>query len=162
MARCGFKYEVVDFNSSSGGRNAQGYTNMNIRKPMSGKPNDIAKAAISQDHVGYGNSDGHALQWCIDRLRTVEADSKFIFVISDGAPAGPSPSGMNAHQHLVEVVNACPSDISLTSVGIDGCQTKTFYGERAADITRASELSGVVVPVLRRTLRGMKRKVISE
>ncbi len=162
MARCGFKYEVVDFNSSSGGRNAQGYTNMNIRKPMSGKPNDIAKAAIAQDHVGYGNSDGHALTWCIDRLRTVEADSKFIFVISDGAPAGPSPAGMNAHQHLVEVVNACPSDISLTSVGIDGCQTKTFYGERAADITRASELSGVVVPVLRRTLRGMKRKVIQE
>ena len=162
MARCGFHYEVVDFNSSSGGRNGEGYTNMNVRKPLSGKPNEIAKAAISTDHVGYGNSDGHALQWCIDRLRTVEADSKFVFVISDGAPAGPSPSGMNAWQHLTEVVNACPSDISLCSVGIDGCQTKTWYGERAADITRASELGEVVVPVLRKTLRGIKRKVVSQ
>jgi len=160
MARCNFDFEVVDFNSDNGGRGGYGYTSMNVRKPLGGQPTDISKAAIAQDHVGYCNGDGFAVQWCIDKVQTIEADARFVFVISDGAPAGPHPEGMNCHSHLKGVVDDCPKDVELFSVGIAGCRTSTFYGDRACDIRGTAEVAEKVVPVMRKALRNIKRKVL--
>ena len=160
MARCNFDFEVVDFNSDSGGRGGYGYTSMNVRKPIGGKPTDISKAAIATDHVGYCNGDGFAVQWCIDRVQTIEADARFVFVLSDGAPAGPHPADMNCHSHLVSVVNDCPKDVELFSIGVAGCRTSTFYGDKSCDINGTSEVAEKVVPIIRKALRNVKRKVV--
>lgn len=152
MDKLGFAFEVVDFNSQWGGTYQCGYTNMNVRKPFEGQMNLVSKAAIATDHTGYENSDGHAVEWCIKRVQRQEATHRFVFTISDGQPAGPCPDDCSTpSQHLTRVVESCPDDVEIFSVGIAGMDTSRYY-ENAVSIANTAELAEKLLPVLRKML----------
>ena len=152
MDRLGFAFEVVDFNSMYGGEYQCGYTAMNVRKPFEGQMNAVTKAAIATDHTGRENSDGHAVEWCIKRVQRQDATHRFVFTISDGQPAGPCPDDCSTpSEHLTRVVQNCPDNVEIFSVGIAGMDTSRYY-ENAVKINNTAELAENLLPVLRKML----------
>ncbi len=152
MDGLGFGCEVVDFNSD--GATASGYTNMRVRKAMNAPINRITKAAIRSPFVGSQNSDGYAVQWCLNRLKTFKGN-RILFVISDGQPAGPYDTAhRNGGAHLSEVVRNAPSDIGIFSIGIDGMDTSSFYPNGAA--CSSADLTVKTMPIIRRMLRKVR------
>ena len=124
MDKLGWNVEVVDFNS--GWKD----TSIRVRKSMKAPVNNITKAAIAMPFVGSSNGDGYAVQWSLDRLEQFDG-KRMLFVISDGQPAGPSPSGMTEEQHLIHVVSNAPKNVGLFSIGIDGMDTSKYYPNHA-------------------------------
>lgn len=152
MDGLGFGCEVVDFNSD--GATASGYTNMRVRKAMNAPLNRVTKAAIRAPYVGSQNSDGYAVKWCLDRLKTFKGN-RILFVISDGQPAGPYDNAYrNGGHHLTEVVRNAPSDIGVFSIGIDGMDTSSFYPNGAA--CSSADLTVKTMPIIRRMLRKVR------
>ena len=92
--RLGFNCEVVDF-SSEYDYGTQGGTQIAVNKLYNTPLCNRTKAAISLPSTGAENSDGRAVNWCYNRLAEMPSDvaANMVFTISDGAPAGPSPSG---------------------------------------------------------------------
>ena len=74
-----------------------GTDSASARKAMDATLGNTEKAVISQPYSGSCNSDGFAVQWCIDRLDNRNEKAKLLFVISDGQPSGPC-NGMGAGQ----------------------------------------------------------------
>lgn len=152
MDALGFGCEVVDFNSDGG--DASGYTSMRVRKAMNAPLNRITKAAIRAPFVGSQNSDGYAVQWCLNRLKGMKGN-RILFVISDGQPAGPyDTSYRNGGDHLKAVVANAPKDIALFSIGIDGMDTSKFYPNGAS--CNAHELTTKAMPIIRKMLRKIR------
>jgi len=152
MDSLGFGCEVVDFNSD--GASASGYTSMRVRKGMNAPLNRITKAAIRAPFVGSQNSDGYAVQWCLDRLKGMKGN-RMLFVISDGQPAGPYDKDYrNGEAHLKAVVANAPKDIGLFSIGIDGMDTSRFYPNGAT--CNAHELTAKAMPIIRRMVRKVR------
>lgn len=149
MEAVGVKYEVVDFNTSSG-------TTLRIRKAMDGTLGNTEKAVISQPYSGSCNSDGFAVQWCIDRLDNRNEKAKLLFVISDGQPSGPC-NGMGAGRHLKAVTRGCPSDIGLVGIGIAGMDCSEYYST-AVTVSDTTKLADRMLPVLRVMLRKVVRR----
>ena len=148
MNKLKWNCEIVDFNSGSTD------TAIRVRKGMKAPLNQLTKAAIAMPFVGSCNGDGYAVAWALDRLQQFDGH-KMLFVISDGQPAGPSPSGMTEDEHLIQVVQNAPKNIGLFSIGIDGMDTSCYYPHSAK--CNASGLAKAVVPVLRGMVRNIKR-----
>jgi len=144
MENVGVKYEVIDFNTSSG-------TTLRIRKAMDASLGNTEKAVISQPYSGSCNSDGFAVQWCIDRLDARKEKAKLLFVISDGQPSGPC-NGMGSERHLKSVTSGCPSDIGLVGIGIAGMDCSAYY-PTAVTVSDTTKLADRMLPVLRDMLR---------
>jgi cobalamin biosynthesis protein CobT len=174
LEKVGAVYEVVDFNSSSGGvehkgtEYSQGATYMNMRKRVTDSVSSSkVKAQIAMPYAGSQNSDGFAVKWAIDRCSllatTTEGAQKLVFIISDGAPAGPAPRGMRAGQHLDAVLkDAEGGDTSLFSVGIDGMETERWYGHHGwATIANADNLAADIIVPLKVCLKKAARKVVN-
>jgi cobalamin biosynthesis protein CobT len=156
MDKLGFAFEVVDFNSMYGGTYKAGYTAMNVRKPFEGQMNQVSKAAIATDHTGRENSDGHAVEWCIKRVQKQEATHRFVFTISDGQPAGPCPDDCGTpSEHLTRIVQGCPDDVQIFSVGIAGMDTSRYY-DNSVSVGNTAELGEKILPVLRKMLGQMR------
>ena len=152
MDSLGFGCEVVDFNSD--GANSSGYTSIRVRKGMTAPLNRITKAAIRAPFVGSQNSDGYAVQWCLDRLNKMKGN-RILFVISDGQPCGPYDNAHGtASNHLKAVVEGAPKDIGLFSIGIDGMDTSKFYPNGAT--CNAADLTTKAMPIIRRMLRKVR------
>ena len=147
MDKLGWNVEVVDFNS--GWKD----TSIRVRKSMKAPVNNITKAAIAMPFVGSSNGDGYAVQWSLDRLEQFDG-KRMLFVISDGQPAGPSPSGMTEEQHLIHVVSNAPKNVGLFSIGIDGMDTSKYYPNHAT--CDARNLAKAVIPVLRKMARSIR------
>jgi cobalamin biosynthesis protein CobT len=114
------------------------------------------KAVISQPYSGSCNSDGYAVQWCIDRLDTRKEKAKLLFVISDGQPSGPSPS-CGAGAHLKRVTRGCPSDIGLVGIGIAGMDCSEYYPTNVS-VRNTTNLANEMLPILRDMLRKVVRR----
>ena len=145
MDSIGFNYEIVDFNTRSG-------TTMRVRKAFNGRLGSIEKATISAPFTGSSNSDGYAVEWCLNRLNKMQGNN-FLFVISDGQPAGACPSRYASEdEHLIAVVNSAPKDIGIISIGIGGMDTSDYYAN-AVKIHDTSQLAQEMLPVMRPVLR---------
>lgn len=148
--KLGFGCEVVDFSSRGD------YTPIRIRKQMNAPLNNITRAAIRQPTAGGNNADGYALEWCINRVASFSGN-RMIFVLSDGQPAGPSPPTMDCDEHLRTVVQSCPKDIGLFSIGIDGMDTSAYYDNHATNM-KSEDLAKDCMPVIRKMIRSVKSK----
>ena len=141
----GINYEVVDFNTYHG-------TSMRVRKSFSSAgTSTLDKATIAAPFTGYNNSDGYAVQWCLDRLATMKG-SRLLIVISDGAPAGEAPAGMSAKSHLTQVTNGADKKIGLLGIGIAGQDTSAYY-PNALTISDESQIAKEAMPLLRPMLK---------
>tara|TARA_R110000824_G_scaffold288781_6_gene477233 strand:+ start:10 stop:1668 length:1659 start_codon:yes stop_codon:yes gene_type:complete len=149
MNTLNFNYEIVDFNTQSG-------TTMRVRKSFRGSLSSIEKAAIAAPFVGSNNSDGYAVEWCLNRLNKMRGN-RFLIVISDGQPAGSAPYGLTSEQHLIQVVNDAPENIGLVSIGIAGMDTSEFY-PNAVKVEDTTQLASEMIPVLREVLRSVVPK----
>ena len=141
-----FNYEVIDFSTSQG-------TTMRVRKAFGGSLTQAAKATLSTPYSTGCNADGYAVQWCLDRLKSM-GGNQILIVISDGQPAGngDGPNGMDDEQHLISVVANAPKHIGIVSVGIAGMDTSEYY-PNAVKVNDTSNLSREMLPVLRTMLR---------
>ena len=155
MESLGFNYEIVDF-CSSGGLGAGGWTDIRVRKQFNRPLNNSSKAVICAPFSGGNNSDGHAVNWCLKRLDAM-GSNRMLFVISDGAPAGPCPEGLNAGQHLINVVRAADPKVGLFSIGIAGMDTSKYY-ENSVSIPHVNELAQKAAPALRPMLKRIVKK----
>ena len=174
LEKVGAIYEVVDFNSSNGaiehaGKEwTQGGTYMHMRKRVGDSiRSSTVKAQIASPYSGSQNSDGFAVKWAIERCdllaMNTEGAQKLVFIISDGAPAGPAPQGMRAGEHLRRVLHdAEGGDTSLFSVGIDGMDTSKWYGNHGwATIEDADNLATDILVPLKICLKKAARKVVN-
>lgn len=140
-----FNYEIIDFNTRSG-------TTMRVRKAFTGRLGSIEKATISAPFTGSANSDGYAVEWCLNRLKKMQGNN-FLFVISDGQPAGTCPSYHPTEDaHLISVVQNAPKGIGIISIGIGGMDTSDYY-PNAIKIDNTSQLAREMLPVMRPVLR---------
>lgn len=126
--RLGFNCEVVDF-SSEYDYGTQGGTQIAVNKLYSAPLCNRSKAAIALPSTGAENSDGRAVNWCYDRLAEMPSDvaANMVFTISDGAPAGPSPSGRSVAEDLKIVAANPPRGVELFALGICGSPVHQFY-----------------------------------
>lgn len=162
-------YEVVDFMSSWGNCNYSniqtqarlGATKISMRKAANETLNSKTKAKIVRPHVGGENSDGFALKWAIDRTKAIAQDGekRIVFVISDGAPAGPAPMGMGAGSHLTyELKEAQDEDVIIFSVGIAGMDTSKYYSEHGwATVHNTANLAQDILIPLKNCLKKAMR-----
>lgn len=166
-------YEVVDFNSSNGG--VEGYPNgatyINVRKGAQTALTTQVKRQVATPFAGSQNSDGYAVKWAARRTKQFGKDGakRLVFIISDGAPAGPAPAGIGAGQHLKAVLRDLEDDdVLLFSVGICGMNTSQWYGNHGhasvADVTTlaADIITPFKVAMKRLMKSGKKRRVVSE
>lgn len=155
MEKVGAKYEIVDFNSSNGAVAGFecGATYINVRKDFNEALSTTTKQQIVTPYAGSQNSDGWAVKWSIERVKSYDLTSgaqNMVFIISDGAPCGPSPNGMTANTHLLNVLkDAEKDDTILFSVGIDGMDTGRYYANHGyATVRDSSTLAqDIVVPL---------------
>jgi len=168
----GVDYEVVDFMSSYGRSNyggiktpagLHGATGITMRKAVHDSLTNEIKARIVAPNIGGENSDGYALEWAMKRCDMIakEGQKKIVFVISDGQPAGPAPSGMSARNHLHKVLKTAEKeDYILFSVGIAGMDTSRYYSKHGhASVTDTSKLGTEIVGPLKQCLKtALKRK----
>lgn len=166
-------YEVVDFNSSNGGVDgfSQGATYINVRKPANTALTTQVKRQVATPFAGSQNSDGYAVKWAARRTKQFGQDGakRLVFIISDGAPAGPAPYGMGAGAHLKQVLRELEDDdILLFSVGICGMNTSAYYGNHGhasvADVnTLAADIITPFKVAMKRLMKsGSKRRVVSD
>ena len=149
----GVSFEIVDFNSQYGG--TAGKTLIRVRKAVSAPINQVTKANIATPFSGSENSDGNALDWCVNRVRrSFGAGANLVFVISDGQPAGPAPNGYTPGTYLQKVVRNLPTDVEVFSVGIAGMDTSAYY-ENAVRISETHQLAREALPAIRKMLRRM-------
>tara|TARA_A200000159_G_scaffold164832_1_gene196631 strand:- start:99 stop:2339 length:2241 start_codon:yes stop_codon:yes gene_type:complete len=166
-------YEVVDFNSSNGG--VEGYPNgatyINVRKGAQTALTTQVKRQVATPFAGSQNSDGYAVKWAARRTKQFGKDGakRLVFIISDGAPAGPAPEGMGAGDHLKMVLRDLEDDdVLLFSVGICGMNTSRWYGNHGhasvGDVnTLASDIITPFKVAMKRLMKsGKKRRVVSE
>lgn len=167
----GVDYEVVDFMSSYGRSKygnlktpagLYGCTGITMRKAAHDKLTNEVKARIVAPNIGGENSDGYALEWAMKRCDMIakEGQKKIVFVISDGQPAGPAPSGMSARSHLQRVLSkAEKEDYILFSVGIAGMDTSRYYANHGhARVTDTSKLGIEIVGPLKQCLKSALKK----
>ena len=155
MEKVGAEYEIVDFNSSNGAVTGFpcGATYINVRKNFNEALSTVCKQQIVTPFAGSQNSDGWAVKWAIERVKTYSAGDgakNMVFVISDGSPAGPSPHGMTSNAHLRQVLKDAENDDTiLFSVGIDGMDTGRYYGAHGYATVRNSDTlaQDIVVPL---------------
>ncbi len=141
----GMNYEVVDFNTQYG-------TTMRVRKSFaSDGTSTLDKACIAAPFTGSANADGYAVQWCLDRLATMNG-SRLLIVISDGQPAGASPAGLTDEEHLIQTTENANKKIGLLGIGIAGQDTSRFY-PNAITITDESQIAREAMTVLRPMLK---------
>lgn len=145
FATVGIDYEVIDF-CSSGNR-----TNMRVRKAFGADANAAEKACVASPYSGAANADGYAIEWCLNRLNKM-GGNRMLVVISDGAPAGASPEGMNDAEHLIHVVANAPKAVGILGIGIAGCDTSRYY-DNAITINDISRLAQESMPTIRRMLK---------
>tara|TARA_R110002012_G_scaffold87192_2_gene215840 strand:+ start:12974 stop:15352 length:2379 start_codon:yes stop_codon:yes gene_type:complete len=163
----GVDYEVVDFMSSYGRSTYGGLktpagllgaTGITMRKAVHDSLTNEVKARIVAPNIGGENSDGYALEWAMKRCDMIakEGQKKIVFVISDGQPAGPAPSGMSARNHLKSVLKGAEKeDYILFSVGIAGMDTSRYYGKHGhASVTNTANLGIEIVGPLKECLKG--------
>jgi cobalamin biosynthesis protein CobT len=126
--RLGFNCEVVDF-SSEYDYGTQGGTQIAINKLYNTPLNNRTKAAIALPSTGAENSDGRAVNWCYNRLAEMPSDvaANMVFTISDGSPAGPSPSGRSVSEDLSIVAANPPRGVELFALGICGSPVHQYY-----------------------------------
>ena len=86
--------------------------------------------------------------------RSFGAGANLVFVISDGQPAGPAPSGYTPGTYLQKVVRNLPTDVEVFSVGIAGMDTSAYY-ENAVRISETHQLAREALPAIRKMLRRM-------
>lgn len=155
MEKVGAEYEIVDFNSSNGAVAGFecGATYINVRKNFNEALGTTTKQQIVTPFAGSQNSDGWAVKWAIERVKSYDLTGgaqNMVFIISDGQPAGPSPHGMSSNAHLQMVLkDAEKDDTILFSVGIDGMDTGQFYANHGyATVKDSSTLAqDIVVPL---------------
>ena len=162
-------YEVVDFMSSYGNCSYSdiettarlGATKITMRKAANESLNNKTKSKIVTAHIGGENADGFALKWAIERTKKIATDGekRIVFVISDGAPAGPSPAGMGAGRHLkYELTEAMDDDVIIFSVGIAGMDTSAYYGDHGwATVTNTANLAQDILMPLKTCLKKAMR-----
>jgi len=149
----GVNFEIVDFNSQYGG--GAGKTLIRVRKAVGAPINQITKANIATPFSGSENSDGNALDWCVNRVRrSFGGGANLVFVISDGQPAGPAPSGYTPGTYLQKIVANLPTDVEVFSVGIAGMDTSRYY-TNAVKVEDTGQLARQALPAIRKMLRRM-------
>lgn len=169
LEQVGADYEVVDFNSSNGGVDGyeDGATYINVRKAANEALTTTNKRQIVTPYAGSQNSDGFAVKWAAKRTKQIGDDGakRLVFIISDGAPAGPAPSGIGAGQHLIDVLHDLEKDdVLLFSVGICGMNTSRYYGNHGhasvSDVTSLAQ--DIIMPfkvAIKRLLKQGRKKV---
>ena len=173
LQQVGADYEVVDFNSSNGGIDGypQGATYINVRKGAHDALTTKVKRQVATPFAGSQNSDGYAVKWAARRTKQFGKDGakRMVFIISDGAPAGPAPAGMGAGEHLKAVLRDLENDdVLLFSVGICGMNTSTWYGNHGhASVDNVATLAtDIITPfkvAIKRLMKtGKKRRVVTE
>lgn len=173
LQQVGADYEVVDFNSSNGGIDGypQGATYINVRKGAHDALTTKVKRQVATPFAGSQNSDGYAVKWAARRTKQFGKDGakRMVFIVSDGAPAGPAPAGMGAGEHLHAVLRGLEDDdVLLFSVGICGMNTSTWYGNHGhASVDNVATLaSDIITPfkvAIKRLMKsGKKRRVVQE
>lgn len=151
LEQVGADYEVVDFNSSNGAVDGyeHGATYINVRKAANKALDTRAKRQVVTPYAGSQNSDGYAVKWAANRTKQIGKDGakRLVFIISDGAPAGPAPSGMGAGDHLKHVLADLEhDDCLLFSVGICGMNTSRWYGNHGhASVGEVSTLAKDII-----------------
>ena len=146
MNQLNFDYEIVDFNSNQG-------TTLRMRKTFDGALNKFSKSLIVAPFTGGNNSDGYAVEWCLNRLKT-RGGNQILIVISDGQPAGHAPAGMTASEHLRSVVRDADRRVGIFGIGIAGMDCSRFYDNNTT-IEDTSQLGKLSIPVLRKMLKGV-------
>ena len=169
LEQVGADYEVVDFNSSNGAvrRHDDGATYINVRKPANKALDTTAKRQVVTPYAGSQNSDGYAVKWASNRTKQFGADGakRLVFIISDGAPAGPSPDDMGAGNHLQAVLRDLEGeDVLLFSVGICGMNTSRWYGNHGhASVSDINTLAqDIIMPfkiAIKRLIKNGNKKV---
>lgn len=169
LEQVGADYEVVDFNSSNGGVDGyeDGATYINVRKAANKALDSRAKRQVVTPYAGSQNSDGFAVKWAANRTKQIGKDGakRLVFIISDGAPAGPAPSGMGAGDHLTTVLSELEQDdVLLFSVGICGMNTSRWYGNHGhASVSDVSTLAqDIIMPfkiAIKRLIKKGNKKV---
>lgn len=173
LQQVGADYEVVDFNSSNGGVDGypQGATYINVRKGAHDALTTKVKRQVATPFAGSQNSDGYAVKWAARRTKQFGKDGakRMVFIISDGAPAGPAPVGWGAGEHLHAVLRELENDdVLLFSVGICGMNTSTWYGNHGhASVDNVATLaSDIITPfkvAIKRLMKtGKKRRAVQE
>ena len=139
--RLGFNCEVVDF-SSEYSYGTQGGTQIAVNKLYNTPLTDRSKAAIALPSTGSENSDGRAVNWCYNRLAEMPSDvaANMVFTISDGAPAGPSPSGRSVAEDLKIVAANPPRGVELFALGICGSPVHQYY-EHHLSVNNLTEIT---------------------
>lgn len=173
LQQVGADYEVVDFNSSNGGVDGypNGATYINVRKGAHDALTTKVKRQVATPFAGSQNSDGYAVKWAARRTKQFGKDGakRLVFIVSDGAPAGPAPAGMGAGEHLKAVLRDLEDDdVLLFSVGICGMNTSSWYGNHGHASVDAVETlaSDIIVPfkaAMKRLMKtGKKRRVVQQ
>lgn len=173
LKQVGADYEVVDFNSSNGGVDGfpNGATYINVRKGAHDALTTKVKRQVATPFAGSQNSDGYAVKWAARRTKQFGKDGakRLVFIVSDGAPAGPAPPHMGAGEHLKAVLRDLEDDdVLLFSVGICGMNTSTWYGNHGhASVDNVATLAAdIIVPfkaAMKRLMKtGNKRRVVQE
>jgi len=173
LQQVGADYEVVDFNSSNGGVEGypQGATYINVRKGANEALTTKVKRQVATPFAGSQNSDGYAVKWAARRTKQFGKDGakRLVFIISDGAPAGPAPAGFGAGEHLHAVLRDLEDDdVLLFSVGICGMNTSTWYGNHGhASVDNVATLAtDIITPfkvAIKRLMKsGKKRRTVQE
>src|SRR5581483_4499799 len=91
-------------------------------------------AAMLRRDLLKENIDGEAVEWAASRLRRREERTKYLIVLSDGAPLDDSTLQANGdgylNHHLIRVVSEIEQagDIRLAAIGI-GHPVEQYYGQ---------------------------------
>ncbi len=138
--RLGFNVEVVDF-SSHYDIGTVGGTQIAVNRLYSNPICARTKAAIALPSTGSENSDGRALNWCYNRLSEMpkEVSANMVFTISDGAPAGPSPTNVSVSDDLKNVASNPPRGVEVFALGVCGSPVNMYY-EHSLSISGISEI----------------------
>lgn len=101
------------------------------------------------------NIDGEAILWAASRLSVLQAQRKYLIVLSDGAPVDDStilengPDYLSDHLKLV-VKNIMRSDVSLAAIGV-GYDAERYY-PNSTHVEAPDELGDAAISLLASTL----------
>lgn len=90
--------------------------------------NDHLSLATIDDR--YGNRDGLAIKWCLEKAQKERATKKILLIVSDGQPAGINYGGNSAVADMRKIISEHRNiDTYAFAIGDDGEKIAEIYGE---------------------------------
>ena len=176
--RTGVKYEILGFNNRSDlkleARDHDRYHSGELRiDEYRMEPLDMyifkdfnerlfeAKGAMGciANMYGGNNSDGDALIYAYQRLKTRIEKRKIFITLSDGWPACATPSGHLVNQYTRNAVNIIEKDgVDVIGIGIRSDAVSQFYPKYVV-VNDLKDLEGAVMDKLGQALMGTRFQV---